>query len=256
MMLAMENSRVTLELRELIENGVDLWAFDYPSFYKGDDKTAFESKVTEHFLFRQIGAETPARFLHYFRRTMREIMPYYIQRYESVELMKDPDIKPLDNYNMVETYEGTTSEDNRQTSETATSSTLHNTSTGKASNTRTESGDKTSAENDTPQGSLPWSVTNTGALSLGHASNVGQEKTNGSASDTSESSETSTGSDSSETSGTGTEKKTGTEGHTLTRRGNIGVTTYAQLLTGYRETFLNIDMEIINELEKCFLGVY
>lgn len=102
-MLNWSNAKVTVELRELVENGVDIWAFDYPSYYKGDEKTAFERKVIDHFYFRQIGQETVGRFLHYFRSKIREIMPYYIDLYSSVDLFKSiPD--PLQSYDLTETF--------------------------------------------------------------------------------------------------------------------------------------------------------
>lgn len=279
-----ENSRVTAELRELIDAGVNIWDFDYPSYYKGEEKAAFEKKVIDHFYMRQIGAETVGRFLHYFRRTVREIMPYYIQRYKSVELMEDPDIRPLDNYNMIEEYTaegsedetrsgttgGTTSGTETRSGTTGATTTSEGTSSGTGSKTTSESSKDTSVHSDTPQGQLSMSIAADGSATLAYASDLTQQVTNGSSSETStasektsQSSETSgTSSESVETSGTtsGTSSETGakssTDKHKLTRRGNIGVTTYAQLLQGYRETFLNIDMEVINELEICFLGVF
>lgn len=99
-----DNTGVTVELGDLVAAGVDVWAFDYPSYYKGDEKAAFEQKVLDHYRFRQIGQETPARFLHYFRTRMREIMPYYIQLYESADLLFAQG-DPLESYNLTETYE-------------------------------------------------------------------------------------------------------------------------------------------------------
>lgn len=98
-----DNSKVTLELRDLVESGVKIWDFDYPSYYQGEDKIAFEQKVIDHFLFRQIGMETPGRWLHYFRTRIREIMPYYLQIYESVELMKNVG-DPFEAYNLKEEF--------------------------------------------------------------------------------------------------------------------------------------------------------
>lgn len=252
------NSKATIELRELVENGVDLWDFDYPSFYKGEEKKAFEQKVIDHFYMRQIGAETPGRFLHYFRRTMREIMPYYIQRYQSVELMNDPEIRPLDNYNMIEEYSETASEtgsENLTANGTNTSSTQH---TSEAQNQTSGKNKGISVRSDTPQNKIDLLISmesdTIGAIEYAteinqtHDQNqtTGSENLTGSSSGTDTMSQTSTGEKSTE----------GERKHTLTRRGNIGVTTYAQLLEGYRQTFLNIDMEVINELEICFLGVY
>ena len=222
----------TVELRELVQSGVNIWDFEYPSYYKGEQKTAFEKKVLDHFWTRQIGQETVGRFLLYFRRTVREIMPLYIQRYESVDLMKNSEIRPLDNYNMIEEYEG----------ENTDSGSVSGSSQGTDSMSGETGG--ASVRHDTPQNQLNIPLTPDGNMTLTHASEA--EQTRGL--NTSEASRTDQ--TSSESSSAGTSK------HTLTRRGNIGVTTYAQLLEGYRQTFLNIDMEVINELESCFLGVY
>lgn len=278
------NSRVTAELREILDAGVKLWDFDYPTYYQGSEKDAFEQKVIDHFYFRQIGAETVGRFLHYFRRTVREIMPYYIQRYKSVELMDDPEIRPLENYNMIEEFSAEGSEDETRSGttggtssgkETRTGSTgatteSTGTSSGTGSKSTTESSKDTSVHSDTPQGQLSMTIAADGSATLAYASDLTQQVTNVSGSESSEASEsttqssetTGTSSETSETTGTtsGTSSETGaktsTDTHRLTRRGNIGVTTYAQLLEGYRQTFLNIDMEVINELEICFLGVF
>lgn len=102
-----DNTKYTVELRELIENGVNLWNFDYDGFYTGAEKKAFEQKVIDHFWFRQIGAETTGRFLHYFRTLVREIMPYYKQIYQTVKIMDDLP-SPFDNVDVVETTEQTT----------------------------------------------------------------------------------------------------------------------------------------------------
>lgn len=255
----------TLELRQVIAGGVDIWDFDYPSYYKGEDKKAFEQKVIDHFYLRQIGAETVGRFLHYFRRTVREIMPYYIQRYESVDLMKDPEIRPLDNYNMIEEYKSTGSNETN-TESTSTGSTSNDlTSTGSSSGSSSREVDNskkdTVVHSDTPQGKLNFTLKADGvAETIEYASDVTQNVGADHSGETSEASEETEQTNKQTGTHSGTEKgnQSGSteEQHTLTRRGNIGVTTYAQLLEGYRETFLNIDMEIINELEPCFLGVF
>lgn len=234
----------TLELRDIVKSGVNLWEFDYPSYYKGDQKAAFEQKVIDHFWTRQIGQETVGRFLFYFRRTLREIMPLYIQRYESVDMMKDPSIKPLDNYNMVEEFTL------QRSDETAASSTVVGSGSNTTTDTTTGSTGSLNVRSDTPQGSLMLPIGTSGNLALDHATEVEQGRglSNSEVSSIGETATDSTSSDESQSSGS--------ENHTLTRRGNIGVTTYAQLLEGYRQTFLNIDMEIINELEICFLGVF
>ena len=155
------NTKVTEELRDLVAAGVNIWDFEYPSYYKGEQKEAFEKKVLDHFWTRQIGQETVGRFLLYFRRTVREIMPYYIQRYESVDMMNDPGIRPLDNYNMIE--------------ETLDTGTAINKTSGSSEGSGVEK--KTLAESQTPDGSLNWALNpaNPDTISLDYASNVQQE---------------------------------------------------------------------------------
>ena len=235
-MLNQSTSKLTVELGKLIENGFELFNFDYPSYYKDAEKLAFEQKIIDHYYFRQIGQETPQRFRHYLKCKLREIMPYYIQRYESVALMaagiKSGEINPLENYSMVE--EGTNSES--ANAKRTGSGTTSMTGSGEVTNTK----DATQKFSDTPQNNL---------------SNLDNYLTNATVNDENEhsqSSETKNGTQSE----TNTEESTGNGSHTLTRRGNIGVTTYAQMLEGYRQSFINVDMEIIDELNCLFLGVY
>ena len=97
---------VTVTIRDMIRNGVNIWDFDYPSYYKGEEKKAFEQKVIDHYYMREIGQETVGRFLHYFRSRIREIMPYYIQLYESEAIMKGIE-DPFGNVDITETFEQT-----------------------------------------------------------------------------------------------------------------------------------------------------
>ena len=206
-----DNSKVTLELRDLVENGVKIWDFDYPSYYKGEQKKAFEQKVIDHYLFRQIGQETVGRFLHYFRSKIREIMPYYIQLYESVDLYKSIE-DPLESYSLTETYE-------RDTSSSGTTK-----SSGSTTDKREE------RFSNTPQGSID---------------NIDKYMTEATVND-----------DSTSSSGNSESTDTGKETYKLTRRGNIGVQPLGQELKVLRDSFLNIDMMIIDELKDLFLKVY
>lgn len=243
------NTAQTLELRQLVENGVNLWDFEYPSYYKGSEKSAFEQKVLDHFWLRQIGAETPGRFLHYFRCTMREIMPLYIQRYKSQEIMERIE-DPFGNVDVTETF--------TQTTEGTAESTVDGTGTTNMTRndqTTLDHGTRNSElTSDTPQSATLATVDGTteAVVANKYLSNVVQTIAN--TKDTT----VNNGTDVGETtdSQTGSSSSSSTVTHTLTRKGNQGVNTYAHDMNEFRTTFLNIDMEIIGELEKCFLGVF
>ncbi len=224
------NTGVTVELGQLVDSGVDVWGFEYPVpaqtvTYNGKtakvpfDKKAFEQKILDHYRFRQIGQETVGRWLHYFRTRIREIMPYYVQLYEFEAKWFNID-DPLESYNLVETFEGSSSGSGTVTTSGSSENTANNNNTRKHS--------------DTPQGS----ISNLDS----YMSEATQENGN----------QTVSGSDSSET---GTEN-TGASSHTLTRRGNIGVQPLGTEVKNIRDAFINIDLMVINELKDLFLQVY
>lgn len=297
-----ETSKLTVELCDIVDNGdnsVDIWAFDYPSFYKGDDKKAFEKKVIDHYYFRQIGSETVGRFLHQFRTKVREVMPYYIQLYESQALMQSIE-DPFGNVDIVETFEqessdtssGTSSFHNLSNTSGTTSGTASGSSTSKTSGTESAESETTTTStsnettnntvtedkehrfSNTPQGSIDNldkymteasvddnSTTTSGTVGTtgngtnntttsGMNSNNVSDTSEATTSGTSEEDVTASGESDSSTTSSGTVK------HTFTKKGNQGVNTYAHDMKELRETFLNIDMMIINELNCLFLGVY
>lgn len=124
---------LTVTIRDLVQSGVKIWDFEYPSYYKGEEKKAFEQKVIDHYYMREIGQETVGRFLHYFRARMREIMPYYIQLYESEALMRGLD-DPFGNVNIVETFEQTTTGSGSGSSNNDSETRFSNTPQGAVSN--------------------------------------------------------------------------------------------------------------------------
>lgn len=200
-------SKLTLELREVIAGGVDLWDFDYPSYYKDAQKKEFEKKVIDHYFFRQIGQETVGRFLHMFRAKVREIMPYYIDMYKTVEIMHGIE-DPFGNVDVTETFEQE--------------------STGSSSGNASNQGNSEHRFSNTPQGSI----------------------------DNLESYLTEAARDNSEATSESSATSEGTVRHTLHRKGNQGVNTYAHDMIEFRTSIINVDMMVINELNELFLGIY
>lgn len=233
-----DNTKVSLELRDLIENGVKIFDFDYQ--YNGLDKDAFEQKVIDHYYFRQIGQETVGRFKHYFKTRILEIMPYYNQLFDSEKLMAQQG-DPFEAYNLTETFTRELTNENKTTTSGSTSS---NTTLVNSGTTTTEV-DTTKKYSDTPQG-------NVGNLDDGYLTNV--TKDDGTTTETLGTEHTNTGSDTTE--GETDQNGKTSETYTMTRKGNIGVQPFGQEIKIYRESFLNIDLMIIKELNDLFLMVY
>lgn len=232
-------TKVTIELRELVENSVELWKFDYPSYYEGEEKKAFEQKVIDHFYFRQIGQETPGRFLHMFRSRVRDIMPRYIEMYHTVEIMHGLD-NPFDNVDVIETFKETTS------SESSGSSTGTSKTDSMVDNLDTQnvSENKELRVSDTPGGNISNLDT--------HISEGRKEKNSISTNMTALDHQVVEG----ESDTTSTGMSTGTTEHTYTKKGNQGVNTYAHDMIEFRKSIIDVDMMIINDLECLFLQIY
>lgn len=214
-----DTTKLTVELREIIDAGVKIWDFEYPCFYTGDEKTAFEKKITDHFYFRQIGQETVGRWLHMFRSRMREIMPYYNQLYESEKYMKEIE-DPFATVNYTETFEQESSGESSTSANSKSGSVIDSFNEHKFSNT--------------PQGSI---------------SNIDNYMTEASK-------DTATTTDDNESESSSTGNTSGTVKHTLTKKGAMGVTTFGHDMMEYRQSFINIDQMVINELNDLFLGIY
>lgn len=90
---------ITMLLKDLIDNGINIFSFDYNFYGDADAKASFEQKFVDHYYFREIGAETPERFLFYLESTIKEIMPYYHQLYLTTIQKYDM----IENYNLTET---------------------------------------------------------------------------------------------------------------------------------------------------------
>lgn len=232
-------SRYTIELRYLIEGNYDLGLKDYPIFDESY-REQLNNKIIQHYYFREIGFETEALFKNRLNQKMSEIMPYYNQMYESSKLKIDPlstiDLEEVFSRKSKTTGEGTSS----------TSGTGNNTNNFNSTDT-TDYG-KISKFSDIAQAqTTPNEILNDKYLTSATVDD-GQDKNTNTGTNTSQTEST--------TSGTSTDKRNLDEDTTLTRKGNNGTASESELLNMYRETFLNIDIMIIDDLDELFLGIW
>lgn len=232
-------SKYTTELRFLIENGYDLGLSEYPIFNESY-RTALNKKITDHYMFREIGLETPGRFRHYLKTRMNEIMPMYNKLYQS-ELIS---FNPMYDHDITETSkketEGTASGKNQAASAGTVSSTTD------GSDGRTDTGLAVSST--TPQGL----ITRPNLLGDIYASNAQRSENTDAGTNHSESDTNSTNQDYTENSS----QIQNTDDFLRHVAGNTGSKNFSELLQDYRATFLNIDMMIIRDLSDLFMQVY
>lgn len=225
----------TTTIHELIESDFDfgLDVEDYPIFderHRGErvgnrwlfhkpEMTGLNAKILDHYMLDEIGQETPDLFRLMLNRKMREIMPYYNQLYmtEFGKLKFDP-------------FE-TMSVTNTTGGKTSTITSAQDKATSNATADTESKGRNVSSQ-------FPQTMLNDGGgYATAGADSYGDTKTSEGKNATSTSS------------GSGTV----TEDRAVTMRGSQG--SKATLLRSFRESLLNIDMMVVNELSTLFMGL-
>lgn len=191
--------------------------FAYPIFDEAY-RSVLETKILKHFYTKEIGAETVGLWKLWLNRKMNEIMPYYNKLYKS-ELLE---FNPLYDVDV--------------TRERAGSSEQSNVGGGTTQSTGTNSGNSLDAYSDTPQGAVQNLENYT------YLTNARKVVDSGS----------------SQVSSTTTTNNTlnDTEEYLEHVRGKQGGKSYASMLIEYRTTFLNIDMQVIEELNDLFMNLW
>ena len=214
---------------EVISNSrAKIFNFDYP-IYDENYRSVLETKILKHFYTREIGFETYGLWKLKLDTKMNEIMPYYNQLYKSTLLKFNP--LWTDDY----TREGGKSNDGTSLNVSERDNSQLSNGTDKAENV---SRDKYS---DTPQGSLQNIENDTYLTNARKVTDDNKtERTNISQSNDKEQNQN---------------VFNNTEDYLESVQGRRGKDA-SELLMKYRKTFLNIDMEIIDELEELFIHLW
>lgn len=258
---------------EIIEKARPLiFDFDYPIFDKEYKKT-LETKILKHYYTMEIGFEVVGLWKLYLDEKLNLIMPYYNQLYESA-LIK---IEPLINIKNETTHNETANENNNQqntTNDTTTENETNNqTVTDTKNSNSSENGTNTGTTNsendnwtlssDTPQGGLE------GIKSMEYLTNATENKGTSSINVSGSDSSSSASSENGKNTLVGERNKKGSKGSAfnsmasknnalayLTNNKGLSGISESELLLKYRETFLNIDKMVINELADLFMSLW
>lgn len=239
----MDNPEVKKEIDKALST-YPMYVPENPSTYSIiPTREQLNNKLLNHYKYREIGFETVGRFLDELEITMNEIMPYYYQLFKSADIMNGID-DPFGNVDIVEVFEQTTEgettgESDSNSSTTASSSTNTDmTTTSKNVNSKT------------PQSQLDVAAADIDSLK--YADNVDWNKSESGSTGTTTDEGTST------SGSTSRGQSTGRTEEIRTKKGNQGVNTYAHDMNELRETFLNIEMQIIEDkrIQELFMLIY
>ena len=217
-----------------------IFDFDFPMFDE-NYRSVLERKILKHFYTREICEETVGLWKLRLDTRLNEIMPYYNKLYKS-ELL---DFNPLYTDNLTRTRT-TKLNSKRETGnngevDTTNSSNSQGTGSGTANNNGND------LYSDTPQGSL------NGVESGTYLTNA--RKTSDTSTTSSNTTNNSSASGKVISSESGNDDFNSTEDY-LESVSGYGGSNGSELLLKFRETFLNIDLMVINELEPLFFGLW
>lgn len=224
------------------------------------------SKILKHYYMREICCETVGIWTLWMNTRLEEIMPYYNQLYESAKIefnpMHDVDLTRKHERNVEGTKEenGTRTETNGDNRTLTGNRDIDTTANGTRNTTSGSDETKRDLYSDTPQGAI------TGLENENYLTNARKitDNVNGSADEKTNTTEKS-GTDYTETENTdrnvnGETKNTGSsntmEDYLETVVGKQGTESFSSLLNKFRETFLNIDMMVIEEFSDLFFGLW
>ena len=225
-------SNYTIELRFLDNPPMtSLFDFSYDYYMKGlvsdevyeQKKKEFENKFLEFYYFDEIGYKTPDRFKQRLKNYLDMGFKQWQERYNTELEVQKQNINFLLNKDLIE-ERNTTGNATGNSSTTSTSTTNSNT-TANNKNTVNDTPDTrfTSTEN------FATSITNDETTT--NSSNTGNGET------------------------TNTSNQNSNLNERFISKGNIGVTSSAELLEKWREIIIDIDNEIIEGADKYFMQI-
>lgn len=226
------------KIDEIIADSLDkVFDFDFPIFDESY-RSVLETKILRHYYTREIGFETVGLWKHFMQMRLNEIMPKYNKLYKAESL----DFDPFANMDYTVTHEG------------ESAGTNSNTDTGSLSEDITDDRsserdwDDTSMDkfSDTPQGAVTnlengTYLTNARQIARSGNDDVDEDYTRDRDVTTSNSSNG---------------RFSNTDEYLRHYKGYNGGRTFSELLMVFRDTFINIDLMIIDELNDLFMGVW
>lgn len=179
-------------------------------------------KILKHYYLREICCETVGIWTLWMNTRLEEIMPYYNQLYESAKI----EFNPMHDVDLTREHKRTENEE--------------------ANSNRTSTSNSNSASNnngkelysDTPQGSITNLENNTYLTNATITENTGENTTTLNNEDEA------------------TNNVNTTEDYIETITGKQGTESFSILLNKFRETFLNIDLMVIEEFSDLFFGLW
>lgn len=219
-------------------------------FFDEEYRSVLCQKILKHYYLREIGSETVGIWKLWMNTRLEEIMPFYNQLYKSALL----EFNPLYDVDLKRTHNRKvdSSKQDDGTSMVVNDGVSSESGTGSTSESGSSNITKKDLYSDTPQGGI------TGLENENYLTNARKVTDSGSTSSNNSSEFSNSGTNKTtvngETSNTGTANSL--EDYVENVSGKQGTESYSSMLLKFRETFLNIDMQVIEEFSDLFMGLW
>lgn len=247
----------------------NIFTFTFPIFDESY-RVPLETKILRHYYTREIGLETVGLWRMKLETKLNEVMPYFNQLYKS-ELLEfnpfyDVELGTTRNNEHNQVENATENADATSKSETdttqTTKDTIADTDNTTIDSTVTRNNTEKNAYSDTPQGQVSNVDNYTYLTNYRNVNNTGTDSTDETNNRTynRKADGTLTGNITNNSSSTNEVQNnkniTSTDDYIEKVSGKRGTSSYSSMLKEFRETFLNIDMQVIDSLSDLFMGVW
>lgn len=229
----LDESKGYNDVEEIIRNALPkIFNFDFPIFDEAY-RSVLETKILKHYYLREIAHETVGMWRLRLNTKLNEIMPYYNKLYKS-ELLE---FNPLYTTNITRDHKTKVDTNGKENEDITDNDNGTRTVDSTSGNTNWD------VYSDTPQGSLQNVANET------YLTNARKVTDSGTGHGTDTINDTKT-----------RDRDVTNEAHStedyLEHVYGIDGKDASELILKYRDTFLNIDMKIINELEELFFSLW
>lgn len=215
-------------------------------FFDEEYRSVLCQKILKHYYLREICCETVGIWTLWMNTKLEEIMPYYNQLYESAKIK----FNPMHDVDLTREHKRTENETASGNRDTTNNNTTDVTSDSTTNRTTTSDENKKDLYSDTPQGALTGVENETYLTNARKINDSVNGTDNVNVNNTEKNVGVSTGKETT-SSNVGT-----TEDYLETLVGKQGTESFSSLLNKFRETFLNIDMMVIEEFSDLFFGLW
>lgn len=254
------------KIKDVIAKAIPkIFDFDFPIFDESY-RNVLETKILKHYYTREIGLETYGLWKLKLDTKLNEIMPFYNQLYKSALLEFNP-LYEVD-YSKTGNRDSSGTRDNTENNSESYDESIdynesHDESATNSNDGTLTKGTTTTTTNyysDTPQGAISNVIDGTYLTNATYnvVGNTGSDDTSNSGSVDSDGSSKSKNEKDGNRKGSKTSNSnlSDTESYLESVRGKMSSKSYSTLLMEYRETFINIDMMLIEELSDLFFGLW